>query len=206
MKLKIAFLLTLILGACFVTGRQALASTADEIGPLIYKFHLYYDSGTLVLDKNYAFPYDYIADNFQDPKASFTGKVISMKGEVLSTFTYNLNVGSNQVLVPYFTDAQKVIFYSSGSSTNKLLEIDVASTSLCNQNNKCEVNLGEDVNNCPSDCKTITNVPIAKNVSTGWLLWFFNIMGVVVILIIIGAIFAYRKLRNKDKKTDGSEQ
>lgn len=157
---------------------------ADDFNPQGYIFYLYYDKGKLVVDRDFSTPFDVVPLEYKTQEGSFKGETFSFKNELLANFKYNLVQGRNQVVVPYFFNTKKVVFYDSAEQ--ELLTLDVGTHSFCNENNVCDSNVGEDQESCPTDCKvepTMTPAVLAGGfgISRGIL---FGIIGVIAAIVI----------------------
>jgi hypothetical protein len=142
-----------------------------------YIFHLYYDNGQLVADRDAQFKYDVVPESFIPETLStqfpFKGEIINLKGEIARTFQFDPRQGDPKfmkgtisVRAPYVPDAQKVVFYNSQNS--QLLSIFVSDSSFCNDDGNCNPDVGEDHTTCPLDCTVATPVPtVSSGPSTG---------------------------------------
>lgn len=65
------------------------------------------------------------------------------------TLIYPYIEGKFVINVPYYPHVKEIKIKNNSSNT---LTIDVSNTSICNQNNICEYEKGEDNNTCISDC------------------------------------------------------
>lgn len=174
-----------------------------------YLFHLYYDSGKLYVDRDVKFKYDVIPEQFvpdNSVSATYTGKIIGVKDNFLATFKFakpNFEKGTLVVKGPYFADAKSAEFYDD--KNQKLVTIDVSGSSFCNDDSICNADVGEDSNNCPSDCKqvslptetpspSISPLPAATD-STSKIGLILYALGIVV-LILVG-FYMWTKFRNK---------
>lgn len=179
----------------FFTFNFVWADTAES-QDFVYVFHLYYDVGQLVADRDAQFKYDVLPETFVpevlDTQFPYKGEVINLKGEVASTFQFDPKQGNPNFLkgillvkAPYFPDGQKVNFYNAQGS--QLLSISVSESSFCNDDGVCNPDVGEDTKTCPSDCKTATPVPVVSNQpSAGWGSGVLK----VIIYLIIGVVIA----------------
>ncbi len=154
--------------ALLVLPLTSFAISSSEEDQYIYLFHLYYDNGQLVADRDYEIKYDIVAEAFI-PETSTTqfpykGEVINFANQIVSTFQFdprqgntNLVRGKVSIKAPYFADAQKVIFYNFQDQA--VLTVFVSESSFCNDDGVCNDSVGEDTKNCPLDCKEATPVP-----------------------------------------------
>ena len=138
------------------------------VDQLSYLFHLYYDNGQLVADRDVQFKYDVIPETFVpetiNTQFPYKGEVVNLKGEVAETFQFDPRQsnpkflkGTLSVKAPYVPDGQKVNFYDGQG--NQLLSIFVSESSFCNDDGVCNPDVGEDTTTCPSDCKQVLPVP-----------------------------------------------
>lgn len=89
----------------------------------------------------------------------FRGDIISGKGKLLTSFWFNtptttivaLNKSRADIRAPYFANADHVSFYTN-NGTKPLFTISLKASSFCNDNNKCEGEVGENYSNCANDC------------------------------------------------------
>ncbi len=135
-----------------------------------YLFHLYYNNGQILADRDFQFKYDIISEEFvQGPQTSqfpYRGEIINFAGEVANHFIFdpkhgdvNFTQGKISVKAPYVADGQKVIFYDSQNQS--ILTIPVSESSFCNDDGICNDDRGEDSLSCPKDCKQSLPTPPA---------------------------------------------
>jgi len=190
-----------ILGVCavFVMLVSFVNVQADTINPLnnldifTYSFHLYYDHGQLLADRDFKIKYDLIAEQFTpevlNTTAPYTGKIINVQNKVDAVFRFdpkqgkaNFVTGKITVKGPYFADAAKAIFYNNKNQT--ILTLDLGGSSFCNDNGVCDSNIGENYLNCPSDCPSPAATPPA--VAKGFFSTPLGIgLGLLVLVIIV---------------------
>jgi len=130
-----------------------------------YFFYLQYKEGVLAPEEGAAYPYDPVPSYFDGPRdeetakqADFYGVVVSGKGVKLAYTGFNkpetsiaaLGKSVFTVKVPFYANANRVDFYQKGGK--KLFSISVSASSFCDDNNKCNVGVGENFRNCPNDC------------------------------------------------------
>ena len=82
---------------------------------------------------------------------SFTIHVMTAPGELPEIIT-ELEEVLVQLRLPYFDDAKRIAVYHLDK---KILDLDLADY-ICNKNNLCEAELGENKINCAQDCGTTT--------------------------------------------------
>lgn len=151
----------------FLTFNFVWADTTES-QDFIYLFHLYYDTGQLVADRDAQFKYDVLPETFVpetlDTQFPYKGEVINLKGEVAETFQFDPKQGNPSFLkgtllvkAPYLPDGQKAIFYNSQGQS--LLTVFVSESSFCNDDGACNSDVGEDTKTCPSDCRQVLPVP-----------------------------------------------
>ena len=174
--------------------------SAEEF-PFVYLFHLYYDNGRLLADKDFEFKYDLIADQFVQPQLDtdkpFKGEVIGISGSIIGNFKFNPPVAKGKVSVkgPHFSNASKVNFYNDKDEL--LLTVEVSESSVCNEDGVCNSETGEDDQNCSSDCKitpTTTITPKPQPSLLGKIFSLTNLLGLIVAAILI---FLFRWLKRK---------
>ncbi len=168
MNNKYISLLTLFLAPLFV-----FANTEDDVWS--YVFHLEYQNGSIVIAESAALPYSSIPVEFppqSDVKSMpFYGEIISIRGKSLALFGFQsptlintaTGVSPLEVRGPYFANADHVSFYKKGGK--HLFDISVARSSFCNDDNVCNVNVGENYRNCPNDCPTTEAITSLTNVN-----------------------------------------
>ena len=163
--------------ALFITTFALGYLVSAEIGDYnagSYVFHLYYDNGKLVADRDFKFVYDVIPSDYVagpiTTQFPYRGEVINIMGEIAETFQFDpRNIGalkgSISVNAPYVADGQKVIFYDN--QNQPVLTIPVSDSSFCNDDGICNVDRGEDSSSCPKDCKQglVTPLPTATPTS-----------------------------------------
>ncbi len=162
--------LSILIIGCLLVGGFVFADTTGS-QDFVYLFHLYYDNGRLVADRDVQFKYDVIPETFVpetlNTQFPYKGEVVDLKGEIAKTFQFDPRKGDIKFLkgtlsvkAPYVPDGQKVNF--SDNQGNQLLSIFVSESSFCNDDGACNSDVGEDNKTCPSDCKTATPVPIVS--------------------------------------------
>ena len=158
--IRIVFL-SLVVGSWSLVG---FSVSADEPGDsnFVYLFHLYYDNGQLLADRDFEFKYDVIPEEYKPGPVTtqfpFSGEVVSLLNQTAATFEFdprggnpNFLEGKIKVKAPYVPDGQKAVFYDSQGRT--LLTIFVSESSFCNDDGVCNFDRGEDYLNCSNDCK-----------------------------------------------------
>lgn len=149
----------------------AFSSHGEEIIPTqsaSYLFHLYYDNGQLVADRDFEFKYDVVPELFVPETVNtqfpFRGEIINLNNQVAGIFQFDPRrdapgflKGKISVKAPYVPDGQKAVFYDAQG--NQLLTIFVSESSFCNDDGVCNVDNGEDEKTCPADCKGVTPLP-----------------------------------------------
>jgi len=170
-----------------------------EAFPFVYLFHLYYDNGRLLADKDFEFEYDLVADQFVQPQLNtatpYKGEIVSILGNVVGNFKFDPPVARGKISVkgPRFGNASKINFYNDKDEL--LLTVQVSESSVCNEDSICNLDFGEDNQNCPSDCKAIpTETPKAQPSLLGRIFSLTNLLGLMVVVILA---FLFRWLRNK---------
>jgi len=142
--------------------------SAQEQSNKNYLFHLYYDGG-LSVDRDYPSSFEIVDEEYEYfeaglvPSLRHVAEVISPQGKVIDTFFYdpvvdrldksvpagNFIAGKIVVPIPALPNIQKVNFYDE--NRNLLLSVDVVN-SVCNQNNVCDDDAGENWFTCLADC------------------------------------------------------
>ena len=125
---------------------------AMEDSDFIYVVHLYQSGNVLAVDNNFQYPYDLVADSFvqESTTGGYRGEVLDEKNIVLASFEFNVNDGSFAVKAPYFAYAKEIRFYNENSF---LFSVSVSDSSFCNADRVCDSDVGENSQNCPSDCR-----------------------------------------------------
>ncbi len=193
-KIIFTIILAVIAGIGFWTHADVAIPSTNTF---YYVFHLYYDTGKLVADRDFKFVYDiipgdYMADalNTQFP---YRGEVINMVGAVADNFTFDpkqgnpkFTVGKISVKAPYVADGQRVVFYDN--QNQPVLTISVSDSSFCNDDGICNADRGEDSLSCPKDCKqslpappTITPTASPASSSGLWAGILYTILGILLI-------------------------
>src|SRR3989344_4346660 len=160
----------------FLVPISSFAISESEEDRYVYLFHLYYDNGQLVADRDAEFKYDIVAEIFVpetlNTQFPYKGEVVNLKGEVAETFQFDPKQGNPSFLkgtlsvrAPYLPDGQKVVFYNNQGDAS--LTIFVSDSSFCNDDGVCNADVGEDSKTCPNDCKNVTPVPTVSPVLPG---------------------------------------
>lgn len=192
----------------FLAGSRALA-IAPSLGSE-YQFHLYFNNGTLVADRDFQFKYDVLAIPYVEaPLATgfpYRGEIVSFSGQVAANFKFDprdgntgFNTGKITVKAPYSADAQKAIFYDP--QNNAILTIPVDASSFCNDDGVCNADRGEDYQSCPRDCKAsslpapaASTTPTPASGSSSGLA--IGIIYAVIGVGLLGAMLWFLKKRN----------
>ena len=145
----------------------AFASANVDEDTWSYFFHLQYKQGVLAVEEGRAQPYTPVPELYTektDPRATdFYGIIVSGRGSELARFGFDkpesVIVAQGKsvftVKAPLFANADHVSFYARGGK--KLFDVSTKSSSFCNDNNKCESEVGENYRNCPIDCPAPPN-------------------------------------------------
>ena len=140
----------------------SFASAMTDEGIWSYFFNLEYKQGVLAVDSSARFPYDPVPEEYSalsDPATSdFYGIITSGKGRELARFGFNkpettVTALGKSVFVakaPFFANADHASFYARGGK--KLFTVSLKESSFCDDNNKCNSDVGENYLNCPNDC------------------------------------------------------
>ena len=134
-----------------------------------YVFHLEYSQGTLRVDTNAEFAYSPIpaqyAAEYRSDETDFYGVLFNMKNKEEARFGFMaptttvaaLGKSIMNVAAPKFADVDHVSFYTK---THKhLFDVSVAGSSFCNDNERCDAQVGESYTNCPADCPAPATTP-----------------------------------------------
>src|SRR3989344_6635606 len=133
-----------------------------------YLFHLYYENGRLLADRDFEFKYDIIGAGYEPPSATtefpYRGEIINFAGEVARNFIFDprsgdvhFTKGKVSVKAPYVADGQKAVFYNFQNEA--LLTVSVSESSYCNDDGICNSDRGEDSLSCPKDCRQTLPAP-----------------------------------------------
>lgn len=189
-------------GSFFLAGGVG----AEEQSGFVYLFKLYYDQGQLFADRDFEFKYDLIAENYTPEiikgQAGYLGEIIAMGGKKEATFQFNVRPGKMTAKAPYFSDADLVNFYNSQGQ--KLLTILVKESSVCDNNEVCEEEVGESETNCSADCVILpSRGPLPSTVALpirreGFNSRFILMAGAVGGVLLFLIIWFWRKRRNKN--------
>ena len=179
---------------------------AQDDGIYTYLFHLYFDNGKLVKDRDFEAPFDLIAEDYVlekvESQTALWGEVLAIGGRNEATFQFNPRQGKMTVKAPYFPDADRVNFYNLQGE--KLLTILVRGSSVCNNNGVCESDVGENQKNCSADCKSVYPAPslsaapspsFLKQIDSRWLMAAGGAAGLAVIIL---GFWFWKKRKNKD--------
>ena len=152
---KIFLILLLFLSANFTRGD--VSSSVNYY----YQFHLYYNNGALVTDRDFKYSYDVIPGSYIQPEVQtaypYIVEIVSIKGVKLVEIKFDpgiqlaeKTVGKLTVTAPYFANARDVNIYDNQEKI--LISIPVGETSFCNDDKICDSDIGENYSNCPNDC------------------------------------------------------
>ncbi len=164
------------------------------ISNAIYVFHLYYDNGRLLANRDFKFAYDIIPEKFVPEAGPYEGKAVNFSNQTVATFNFDpqkgnpdFKKGAVEVKGPYASDAAKIDFYDG--QRQKVLTLSVAGSAICNNDALCDGEAGETSLNCSSDCQVapsispITDIPPVERD-------FFGFLKQPILLIVLGIISA----------------
>jgi len=193
---------------------------AQDSGVYSYLFHLYYDNGKLTVDKDFNSPFDLIAQDYQSLSISgavsgfsFSGELFSVKGNKIADFGISTVLipfggkGKISSYAPYLSNAKKAIFYDF--SGTQILEIDVApGGAVCNEDEICNADTGEDSQNCPADCKiALTPTPTEISKPAPSLLGrIFSLTNLIGLAIVAALVWLFLWLKNKKQNVETPTQ
>lgn len=167
----------LLAGIILITPSFAM-SMAEVTNPTFYAFQLRYDGEDISkLDNNSPVPYFFYYGPLE-LSGSMTGRVLGLTGEIIGEFPYELEVGDNEIFIPYYADAGRIELLDKQSQS--IYVYDISNISTCNKNKVCDSLDGESNTTCPSDCKAIE--PESQ-------LWPLVVALMVVTLVFSGLIF-----------------
>lgn len=196
--LYVPILAVLFLSFSFVWAVIKPAPDAD-MDSLSYIFYLYYDNGQLFADRDYQIKYDIINEKFisQSPGPnSYRGEIVTFQSEAAETFYFDPAQGNPkfvkgkiQLKAPYVPNGSRVSFYDNQSK--HLVTMFISTAALCNEDDFCSSNDGENGKTCPSDCKQARTSPVATTIPPpsvnegiglmSILIYVFSGLGVVVV-------------------------
>jgi len=179
---------------------------AKDDGIYTYSFHLYFDQGKLVKDRDFETPFDLVAAPFQNPVipgTAYQGEIFSISDKKLANFSFAVPAngkGKLTVLAPYFDNAKTANFYDPQSQ--KLLSLDLAPGGpVCNEDGQCQAATGETYLNCPSDCQAPVS-PSATPVSSPFPGSKINdniplLTGLLVLILIVAIVVVWIWMKRK---------
>src|SRR3989344_3606291 len=202
--IRIVFL-SLVVGSWSLVG---FSVSADEPGDsnFVYLFHLYYDNGQLLADRDFEFKYDVIPEEYKPGPVTtqfpFSGEVVSLLNQTAATFEFdprggnpNFLEGKIKVKAPYVPDGQKAVFYDSQGRT--LLTIFVGESSFCNDDGVRNSERGEDNKTCSNDCKALpptdNRQPTTEGKGLSGTVWALIILALA--FVGVGGWYAWRRWR-----------
>lgn len=153
---KLSFAILLILCATF-----SVAHAQTDSGFWSYVFHLQIKDGVLAQNSDAEFFYDPIPviEPVSMPlSGEYYAKIVSGKGVTLSTVWFSapssIVVAKNKkimdVSAPFYAYADHVTFYTA--QNKELFTVSLRGSSFCNEDSKCNKEVGEDYQNCSMDC------------------------------------------------------
>ncbi len=205
-----------------IFGLLALASLSlsvraeTEANNFYLSFHLYYDNGTLVADRDFQFVYDVIPGEYTPDAITtqfpYRGELINFAGEVAKRFSFDPKQGNADfvkgkvtVKAPYVADGERAIFYNS--ENQPILTIPVADSSYCNDDGICNSDRGEDSLSCPKDCTSSltapSTAPVAVAPSSGSSALVSGILYTVAGLVLLGGLWwVFKRRRTQGSSAD----
>jgi len=179
-----------IIPVIFAAYLLSFAARGDDAGSndFSYVFHLVYNNSQLYIDSTYESSYDIIAEKYEQVvyQNPFRGQIKDSKDVRISEFQYDPGQGGEiSAKAPYSPSAAKAIFYDN--QNNQLLILSLSESSFCNNDNKCDSDIGEETSTCPADCpKSLFSDPIFLEI----------IVGIIAVILVIGlAIWMKRRGR-----------
>src|SRR3989338_832655 len=201
----VAFSLALFAFSCTVARADVIDPDSNQFS---YLFHLYYENGRLLADRDFEFKYDIIGAGYEPPSATtefpYRGEIINFAGEVARNFIFDprsgdvhFTKGKVSVKAPYVADGQKAVFYNFQNEA--LLTVSVSESSYCNDDGICNADRGEDSLSCPKDCKQslVTPLPATTPISSagGSSGLMSGILYTLAGLILVGLVWWFFKRR-----------
>ncbi|MBU2637576.1 MAG: hypothetical protein KJ955_01240 [Nanoarchaeota archaeon] len=176
------------------------------------------DTGEVTLDSQPELVEGY-PDHKLQPEDGFNAKVLSVKGEEIYSFNFSVEfwfydnptiLTEKPVLIifPYYRNVQEAKIYDKEDKL--VLTVDLSGYTTCNENAVCNIDIGENEELCPSDCKTgeaeamEAEQAAAEETVSGELvegagekpvssLWLIVLLVVILIAIIIGLVRTKKK-------------
>lgn len=160
--MRIIFLIACLM---ILSVRQVCAGGYSE--DWSYVFHLQYKQGLLSIQEDVKDAYDVLPESYGqllDPvSADYYGVIINFKKNEVFRFgfkkpTSSLDARGRSILhikARMFADADYVRFFAKGGA--HLFDISLKGSSFCNDDDKCNSEIGEDYRNCPNDCPAPNN-------------------------------------------------
>ena len=176
------------------------------ISNAVYTFHLYYDNGRLLANRDFKFAYDIIPEKFIPEVGPYEGEVVNFSNQTVATFKFDpqkgnpdFKKGAVEVKGPYAPDAAKIDFYDN--QRQKTFTLSVASSAICNNDSLCDAGAGETSLNCPSDCQVAPSVSPEINfppVERDFFGFFSNptfyiILGIIILVAVLVWMLIKRK-------------
>ena len=204
-----SFLKNLFLALILLSIPLAGVFAARDDGVYTYIFHLYFDNGKLLADRDFTIPFELIAQKYEVPIQalySYSGEILSVTNKKLADFPLFLPVkgkGKFTVQAPYFDNAKIVNFYDS--KAQKILSFDLApSGPVCNEDSQCNADTGETYLNCSSDCSASIS-PSATPSITPMVIPGFNlnhflaspVFIILVLILVVIFLWLFFKKRNR---------
>lgn len=177
---------------------------AQDSGVYTYQFHLYFDRGKLVTDRDFEFPFDLIAKSYEPvvetSDQNFKGEILSVRGAVLADFEFYPKTGKVTAEASYFSNAKTAVFYNQDNL--ELLTIDLAPGGpVCNENGICNEDTGENNQNCPSDCKVTPTTTITPEPQPSLLVRIFSVSNLSGLAVVVALVFLFSWLRKKKNES-----
>ncbi len=186
--------LILIVSTLFLFGTPSVYAMESMTNPTYYIFNLTYDGSALTqTNPSAAVPYDYDFSN--DPgvlSGESTGQVYDLNNQLLTDFQYTLTTGDNQIFIPFYNNAGRIIL--KNSSGQQIYQYDISEIATCKPDKKCDASFGENYTTCPSDCKAPVVANNNSNRNLGILLLLVAAAATIVMTAV--GIYFWRKERN----------
>ncbi len=135
------------------------------------------------------------ADTNPPATGSWRLQLFDRQGSMLAAFS--VQPGDRVVTVPYTGSGYRAVLLDDHGAVR--LTEDVSGSSVCNENNVCDSQYGENATNCPSDCGAANQQAAVGNqfiASVGMLLWAggLAVAGMLVLLAVRSSMDKGRRL------------
>lgn len=156
------YIAVLALFGALIAPTQLFAISEDyNPGEWSFAFHFQIKNGVLGTQTEAKLAYEATlayAEQIPPGTTDYRIDIIGVKGNILGTYGFNdpktyvavLDKTVFDVITPFFANGKRAEVYAKNGK--KLFEISLAGTSFCNDNNVCDMGVGENFSNCANDC------------------------------------------------------